>query len=763
MASTMSSSQDWGNYANVGDGAGGNGSEPSPSSSLHSSPIKPPSVVSIKNDASVNSPSYRPKSPSILLSPARGRRASRSWSKNALLPGQSKYANQNQATQHFAAIEKIFNVEALIEDLKAMYSSEDTKQSRYAGFLFHAISELRFSKRTVSGIRLVMVALQTELDEQELQKMHYGDALGVNDNNMNKSNIDTEAIVSGEIVLLCLACVTELEIVFNATVSIADEICRCLRYWKNLSSQNWRFNVLRVPERIFNPELHKSSCQERIQYLEEILEKQLHILGVTKRLMINMKDRCPAGYDFKQQYGSLMGWAAEGFEVLQREIGGSTITNEPLVHLLKRSSRAFLRNSSVGSNLNVMSGIPEEDTEDSGAHSLRSLGFCSPVSREGGPRVMGVEFAGVLMVNLGELISSVPKFQQVQRNMYSHLRKPNWFLRRWPEWTLTFGCVAAGLYTAHKNGVDKNVIVEYWGKFKISAEEFVTEHVTDPLRTLFREIFFDDYGDVTDPEEIEAAKHSLISALKDYRTTRALADQQGYLGSLKSFVTTEDPKSILSKDVLEKIQNDSNKMVMTDIIAKFEDQMQDPKKNMIAGDVVDLMLIQALFLKKEMMVAMGKVDRLLKANQFNLETMALVPAIMVSTGLYKLGFEIYRRMGSEEMRWNTKFELRMTLRDIEQCLNKVAHNSRYDTHGFELFRMDDANLGLLALLLHRFDELVHVHFYLNKTDAEQRVRIEEDLDELLDEDLGITQRVNVVHRMCRYFPDVFSFRQSLFT
>ena len=199
--------------------------------------------------------------------------------------------------------------------------------------------------------------------------------------------------------------------------------------------------------------------------------------------------------------------------------------------------------------------------------------------------------------------------------------------------------------------------------------------------------------------------------------------------------------------MLEKIQNDSNKMVMTDIVAKFEDQMHDPKKNMIAGDVVDLMLIQALFLKKEMMVAMGKVDRLLKANQFNLETMALVPAIMVSTGLYKLGFEIYRRMGSEEMRWNTKFELRMTLRDIEQCLNKVAHNSRYDTHGFELFRMDDANLGLLALLLHRFDELVHVHFYLNKTDAEERVRIEEDLDELLDEDLGITQRVHVVHRI----------------
>ena len=773
MASTNNNnSGGWGNYTNEDENNQNNNTSTSNPSSLQSSPLKPPSVVSIRNESIANSPSYRPKSPSILMSPARVRRHSRSWSKNALLPGQSKYAIKNQAFHHFAAIDKIFNVEALIEDLKEMYGSEDTKQSRYAGFLFHAISTLRFTKRTVSGIRMVMMALQTELEEQELQKMHYGDALGVNANNMNKSSLDTEAIVSGEIVLLCLACVTELEIVFNATVSIADEICRCLRYWKNLNSQTWRFSILRIPERMFNPELHKTSCQERVQYLEKILEKQLHILGVTKRLMINMKERCPEGYDFKQQYGSLMGWAAEGFEVLQREIGGSTVTNESLVDLLKRSSRAFLRNVSIGSNLNVMSGIPEEEdygednnntSNDDETHALRSLGFSSPVSRDGGPRVMGVEFAEVLMVNLGELISSVPKFQQVQRKSYNHLMKPNWFLRRWPEWTILFGGIAAGLYTANQNGVDRDTVREYWGKFKVSAEEFVSEHVTDPLRTLFREIFFDDYGDVTDPAEIEAAKHSLVSALKDYRITRALADQQGYLGSLKSYVTTDDPNKILSKDTLARIQYDSDNMIMKDIVANFELQMQDPKKNMITGDVVDLMLIQALFLKKEMMVAMGKVDRLLKANQFNLETMALVPAFMVGAGLYKLSFEIYRRLGSEELRWNTKFELRMTLRDIEQCLNKVAHNSRYDKHGFELFRMDNETLGLLALLLHRFDELVHVHFYLNQTDAEERVRIEEDLEELLDEDLGVQQRVHVVHRMCRYFPDVFSLKGNLFT
>ena len=52
---------------------------------------------------------------------------------------------------------------------------------------------------------------------------------------------------------------------------------------------------------------------------------------------------------------------------------------------------------------------------------------------------------------------------------------------------------------------------------------------------------------------------------------------------------------------------------------------------------------------------------------------------------------------------------------------------------------------------------------MNQTDAEERVRIEEDLEELLDEDLGVQQRVHVVHRMCRYFPDVFSLKGNLFT
>ena len=415
----------------------------------------------ISGDLSANSsPVERPRSPSILMHGVKNRRMSRSWSSNALLPGLSRYAQKHQTATSFAAIERVFDVETLVEDLKSIFLSEQSRQSRYAGFLFHAINQLRFTNRTIGGIRRVMIALQTEIDEQEIQKHHFGE-IGTG-NPTDLGNIE-EALMFGELVLLCLACVTELELVFNATVSLADEVCQCLRYWKHLRSNSWRFRVNRLPERLFNKTAFPLTCEERISQLEDVLFNLLRILGVTKRLMRSMQDNCPEGCDFKRQYGGLMGWAAEGFHVLQEEIGGATVTNESLVDVLRRSSKVFMReghgslrrndraSGSVGSSLNHMAEIPEEDDANviddgmgNNAHSIRSLGFSSPVSRDGGPRVMGLNFASALMLNIGELISSVPKFMAAQRSQFSHLKKPNWLLRRWPEWTLLAAGVVGG-------------------------------------------------------------------------------------------------------------------------------------------------------------------------------------------------------------------------------------------------------------------------------------------------------------------------------
>ena len=120
----------------------------------------------------------------------------------------------------------------------------------------------------MDGIRRVMIALQTEIDEQEIQKHHFGE-MGLNNSN-DLDNVE-EALMFGELVLLCLACVTELELVFNATVSLADDICRCLRYWKHLRSNSWRFQVNRWPERLFNKQAFPLTCDERIASLEAVL------------------------------------------------------------------------------------------------------------------------------------------------------------------------------------------------------------------------------------------------------------------------------------------------------------------------------------------------------------------------------------------------------------------------------------------------------------------------------------------------------------
>ena len=104
-------------------------------------------------------------------------------------------------------------------------------------------------------------------------------------------------------------------------------------------------------------------------------------------------------------------------------------------------------------------------------------------------------------------------------------------------------------------------------------------------------------------------------------------------------------------------------------------------------------------------------------------------------------------------------ELRITLRDIDQCLNLVAHRSEVDVNGSELYRMDLRDLGNLAMLLHRFDEQLNMYFKFGRVPIGVQYRMEEDMEELMMEDFSLTQRMRVVERLYRSY-DVFQFNHK---
>jgi len=194
---------------------------------------------------------------------------------------------------------------------------------------------------------------------------------------------------------------------------------------------------------------------------------------------------------------------------------------------------------------------------------------------------------------------------------------------------------------------------------------------------------------------------------------------------------------------------------MSDVMRDYETELSEPKSNLLMGNIVHLMLIQMQFMKKEIMVSMAKMDEVLKANHLLVNTMSTVPAFVVSYCGYSFSTFLWRRltMGDKERR-DASLELRITLRDIDQCLNLVAHRSEIDVNGSEVYRMDLRDLGNLAMLLHRFNVQLNVYFKFGHVQPEVQYRMEEDMEELMMEDFSLQQRIRVVERLYRSY-DVF--------
>jgi nuclear-control-of-ATPase protein 2 len=216
------------------------------------------------------------------------------------------------------------------------------------------------------------------------------------------------------------------------------------------------------------------------------------------------------------------------------------------------------------------------------------------------------------------------------------------------------------------------------------------------------------------------------------------------------FSTREE--SDLPLPIRMEINKKARAMKMSDVMRDYELELIQPKSNLLMGNIVQLMLIQMQFMKKEIMVAMGKMDTVLKANHFNMEAMALVPAIFAAGVAYNLAKRIIRRLTVDDKgRRDTRSELQITLRDIDQSLNHVAHKSDIDETGSEVYRMELHELGNLALLLHRFDEQLNIYFRFGNVRPEIRYRLEEDLEELMMEEFSLMQRIRVVERIFRSY------------
>ncbi len=174
------------------------------------------------------------------------------------------------------------------------------------------------------------------------------------------------------------------------------------------------------------------------------------------------------------------------------------------------------------------------------------------------------------------------------------------------------------------------------------------------------------------------------------------------------------------------------------------------------------MLIQMSFIKKELLVAMGAIDELLKENHFNMQLMATVPAFMITFSLYFFSRRTYRYFTRKKQSRTVVRRIRFTMRDIERLLtladSKLAQmkdnnsSSRVMNNRF-MPGLLNRDLGQLVLLLHRLAKQIRES--TTELQLEERDRVEEDLRDLINDQFTIEERIKTIQRMFRTYGIIF--------
>lgn len=270
------------------------------------------------------------------------------------------------------------------------------------------------------------------------------------------------------------------------------------------------------------------------------------------------------------------------------------------------------------------------------------------------------------------------------------------------------------------------------------------EHMILPLHAIISEMIFNKKPVIQDAAALLDTKRSLQRMLNQF-----LNDTQPNM------------------DRVEK-QRVLDEMDMSVVSLQFEKEIPKAMRNILSGDIIRMLLIQVQFIKKELLITMGMVDELMIANQISMQMLATIPTFIVLALVAKLvekvSAQIFALTSKQFLNpLNVYQDLQCILRDIERLLNRrnvsdydanrlrispsASPSFRSNNSNLEADMLNDRDLGSLLLLLHRLRHVFDKHRRLFRDDEQQR--FQQDLNDLLDENMLISQQLATIYRMTR--------------
>lgn len=254
------------------------------------------------------------------------------------------------------------------------------------------------------------------------------------------------------------------------------------------------------------------------------------------------------------------------------------------------------------------------------------------------------------VMSLLELLRGV---ESRSAELVEECRKRSWLRRRWLYLAVGAATVAFGGYQLHKHRSEASA---KWDKLIDSLHVFWEEHVIEPSVAIANELFKGSRLSSADQDAMIDAERSLQTMM------------QAYLG-----------KAYPDMPRVE-VEAHARRMNMEPISKRYEQEMTMPIRSAVMGDLVQLMLLQIQFIKKELLSAMVAIDTLLQENEMNLQMMATVPAFLAVFGAWRGLRNLYWRLTRPRSTGDLRTAIRLSLRDVDRLLN-LANGSASATGG----------------------------------------------------------------------------------
>lgn len=217
---------------------------------------------------------------------------------------------------------------------------------------------------------------------------------------------------------------------------------------------------------------------------------------------------------------------------------------------------------------------------------------------------------------LNEALNSMPEFTEWCLGRSKPLAPPSSFTRHLP--LILFGtCV--GVVAIRKIHMSRSIISDWVVTHVNGLRQFVLDHVVYPIVAIEQSIFNPIHSQNSDGALL-ASQSALEGMLYDYGKQIGIPDA--------------------------KLRERSVQGDMTIVVDNFREEIQNPIRNAISGNLIQALLIQMQKAKLDGEEIAVRLEQILRANEVNFQFLALIPAIIAAS----LSASAMRRVSSSWFR-----------------------------------------------------------------------------------------------------------------